>query len=165
MIVNEMNRPLELAGSGSTLGHQALTMALAILEERIRDLSAEDKQDLFALIKELPGSDAEELASILISMREILEQAPARMQPMTPPGSRSGVAPGLKRWMDFVSRRIVEARTAAGLTQSELAEKTGLPQSHISRLECAKHSPSHVTLERIATALGIPLSQLDPSAE
>jgi DNA-binding XRE family transcriptional regulator len=167
MIAQELNRPSDVPGSGlsPTLDHQALTMALAILVERIRGLPADDKHDLFALVKEIPNSDAEELESIVITMREILEQAPSSIQRMRGATSQAPHAPGLKKWMDFVSQRIVEARTVAGLTQSELAEKSGLPQSHISRLECGKHSPSRVTLERIASALGIPVSNLDPSAE
>jgi DNA-binding XRE family transcriptional regulator len=70
----------------------------------------------------------------------------------------------LQRGLDFVSKRIKELRMRAGLTQIELAEKAGLPQSHISRLESGKHSPSRVTLEKIAAALDVPVSEFDPSA-
>ena len=51
----------------------------------------------------------------------------------------------------------------AELTQVELAEKSGIPQSHISRLESNKHSPSRATLKRIAKALKVDLSELDPT--
>jgi transcriptional regulator with XRE-family HTH domain len=70
---------------------------------------------------------------------------------------------GLNSWIAFVSRRITDERQAAGLTQAQLAEKSGLPQSHISRLESGKHSPSRATIEKIAAALGKPLSAFDPS--
>ena len=51
---------------------------------------------------------------------------------------------------------ILKARTAAGLTQSEVAARTGTTQSAIARLEseAAKHSPSIATLQRYAFALG-----------
>lgn len=51
---------------------------------------------------------------------------------------------------------ILRARTAAGLTQSEVAARTGTTQSAIARLEsgAAKHSPSIATLQRYASALG-----------
>jgi len=64
--------------------------------------------------------------------------------------------------MDFVGKKIRERREAAGLTQEQLAEKSGLPQSHISRLENARHSPSRSTLDKIASALQISLADLDP---
>lgn len=59
---------------------------------------------------------------------------------------------------------IREAREAAGLTQAELSQQSGLPQSHISRLEQGKHSPTARTLEKIATALKLHHSHFDPSA-
>ena len=60
----------------------------------------------------------------------------------------------------FIGSSVVVTR----VTQEQLAAKAGLPQSHISRLEGAKHSPSRATLEKIAAALEVPLSCLDPSA-
>jgi transcriptional regulator with XRE-family HTH domain len=53
---------------------------------------------------------------------------------------------------------------AVGARRRQLARRSGLRQSHISRLERGRHSPSCVTLEKIAQALGIPVSQLDASA-
>jgi DNA-binding XRE family transcriptional regulator len=166
MIAEELNRPSDPTGSGlSPIGHEALTITIAFLVERIRSLSEEDKQDLFALVNELPHCDAEGVESTVRAMREILEQARGTITPMTLSGGVPDDARGLKKWIDFVSQRIVDARTTAGLTQHQLADKSGLPQSHISRLERGKHSPSRVTLERIAAALEIPVSQLDPSAD
>lgn len=51
---------------------------------------------------------------------------------------------------------ILKARTAAGLTQAELAVRIGTTQSVVARLESAigKHSPSIATLKRYASALG-----------
>jgi transcriptional regulator with XRE-family HTH domain len=77
--------------------------------------------------------------------------------------SDAGSSEGLQHWMGFISERIRHFRELAGLTQQEHAEKTGLRQSHISRLEQAHHSPSALTLEKIAGALGIAVSELDPS--
>lgn len=55
------------------------------------------------------------------------------------------------------ARAIVAARTTAGLTQKELAEKLGTDQSNIARLETGRSSPSLRTLEKIATACGLRL--------
>ncbi len=49
---------------------------------------------------------------------------------------------------------IIEARIETGMTQKELAEKTGIRQSNISRIESGACSPTVDTLSRIAAGLG-----------
>ena len=51
---------------------------------------------------------------------------------------------------------VLRARTEAGLTQADVAARTGTTQSAIARLESgsSKHSPSIATLQRYAGALG-----------
>ena len=61
-----------------------------------------------------------------------------------------------------VGEMIRDVRLTRGMTQEELAEAAGLPQSHISRLECGKHTATHITIERIAEALETKPCQLDP---
>ena len=61
-----------------------------------------------------------------------------------------------------VGKVIKDRRTAMGMNQSELAEKAGISQSHICRLETGVHVPTSVTIERIAKALGTAPSQIDP---
>lgn len=51
-----------------------------------------------------------------------------------------------------LARALIEARTAAGLTQSQLARRMGTSQSYIARLEGGKVRPSTDTLERFAEA-------------
>lgn len=52
-----------------------------------------------------------------------------------------------------------KARAAAGLTQTEVAERIGTTQSAIARLESGggKHLPSLATLQKYAQALGCSL--------
>jgi len=150
----------------NTINRDGIVMAFAILTERIRGLPKEDRDDLFELVMELPqvirDQDQEELQRIWIAMREIMADCPSRVRAMelAAPGPRKS----LKPWLQYISTRIKACRKAAKLTQDELAEKSGLPQSHISRLEAGRHSPSRVTLEKIAKALDIPLGTFDPSA-
>lgn len=51
-------------------------------------------------------------------------------------------------------REMIKARREAGLTQKELAERTGLQQSNISRIENGNGNPSLETLNKIAQSLG-----------
>ena len=49
---------------------------------------------------------------------------------------------------------ILKARNEQNLTQSELAERTGIRQSNISRIEKGQALPSISTLRKIARGLG-----------
>ena len=51
-------------------------------------------------------------------------------------------------------KAIVAARTEHNLTQKELAEKTGIRQSNISRIENGICSPTVATLQQIADGVG-----------
>jgi len=51
-------------------------------------------------------------------------------------------------------RAIVAARIDQNLTQKALAEKTGIRQSNISRIETGRCSPTIATLQQIAEGLG-----------
>ncbi len=50
------------------------------------------------------------------------------------------------------------ARVAAGLTQAELAKRTGTTQSAVSRLESGRLMPTLAVLERVAEATGTPIT-------
>jgi DNA-binding XRE family transcriptional regulator len=153
----------KIQGAAPDLSHEALTMALAILVERIRVLPSDDRRDLYELTKEFARAQCQEdVQCVVDAMREILEQAPIRVRKMDLSAEEAG--PGLKKWIDIISEKIRTLRAAAGLTQGQLAEKSGLPQSHISRLENGQHSPSRATMEKIAKALDLPVSEFDPSA-
>ncbi len=56
--------------------------------------------------------------------------------------------------------RIVGARKAAGLTQKQLGNKLGLPQSQISRIERKPDRTTVRTLKRVAHALGVDVGAL-----
>lgn len=52
-------------------------------------------------------------------------------------------------------RRVVEARKNNGLTQKDLADKTGMSQQEISRFENEKHIPKLSNFIRIVEALNL----------
>ena len=51
-------------------------------------------------------------------------------------------------------RELIEARSRAGLTQAQLAERMGTQQAAIARLEGGRVRPSMDTLRRYAKATG-----------
>ena len=51
-------------------------------------------------------------------------------------------------------KAIVAARLEQNLTQKDLAEKTGIRQSNISRIENGNCSPTVATLQQIASGVG-----------
>ena len=58
--------------------------------------------------------------------------------------------------MDVI-RAIVDARTSQNLTQKELAERTGINQADISKLENGTRNPSVNLLKRLAEGMGMVL--------
>jgi transcriptional regulator with XRE-family HTH domain len=53
-----------------------------------------------------------------------------------------------------LARTLIEARTAAGLSQSQLARRMKTSQSYIARIEGGRVRPSTDALERFAQATG-----------
>jgi DNA-binding XRE family transcriptional regulator len=140
---------------------RAVAFALSVLVERIASLPRTDRDDLFELMQSLRKQNSrEELAEILKTMEEILAQTPPNLIDAVPADSGTE---GLQRWKNFVAKNIRALRIKAGFTQTQLAERAGLPQSHISRLENAQYSATNMTLQKIADALGVPVSRFDPS--
>ena len=58
--------------------------------------------------------------------------------------------------MDVI-RAIIEARTSQNITQKELAERTGINQADISKLENGTRNPSVNLLKRLADGMGMGL--------
>ena len=135
-----------------------VSAALSIVLDRVDHLSSADRGHYYRLLEARhEATEKVELDAIDRVLREILEQAPVCAVPLAPePGPRTVLA-------QAVGDEVRSRREAAGLTQSKLAELTGIPQSHISRLENAEHSAHRYTLEKIAAALGVTVSELDPT--
>lgn len=67
-----------------------------------------------------------------------------------------------KEWEDIqpemdVIRAMMEARISQNLTQKELAERTGINQADISKLENGTRNPSLKLLKRLADGMGMTL--------
>lgn len=53
-----------------------------------------------------------------------------------------------------IVRQIIAERTNQNMTQKEFAEKVGMKQSHVSRLESGNYNPTVEFLQKIAKGLG-----------
>lgn len=67
-----------------------------------------------------------------------------------------------KEWEDIqpemdVIRAMVDARISQNLTQKELADRTGINQADISKLENGTRNPSLKLLKRLAEGMGMTL--------
>ena len=56
-----------------------------------------------------------------------------------------------------IIQAMIDARKASGLTQQQLAEKTGIAHADISKLENGSANPSLRTLRRLAAGMGMQL--------
>ena len=54
-----------------------------------------------------------------------------------------------------IIQAMINARKASGLTQKQLAERTGIAQADISKLENGNANPSLRTLRRLAQGMGM----------
>ncbi len=59
-----------------------------------------------------------------------------------------------------VGRRVRELRVRRGMVIEDLARKCGLSKPYISQVETGKASPSLQTVQKLAQALGVPLTYL-----
>lgn len=59
-----------------------------------------------------------------------------------------------------LGKKVRSYREARGLTQEQLGEKATLDPTYISGIERGVRNPSIVSLERLARALGVPISDL-----
>ena len=60
-----------------------------------------------------------------------------------------------------IGERIRQLRTERGMSQTELAEKAGLVQPHIVRIEQGRYSVGLDTLQAIAKALGCTVDMVE----
>ncbi len=57
-------------------------------------------------------------------------------------------------------KAVRKARTAAGLTQEDLADRSGLDRSYIGGVERGERNPTLTVIEKIADGLGISIAEL-----
>lgn len=64
-----------------------------------------------------------------------------------------------------LARKVLELRKARNLTQTELAELSGIGQSEISRIEGGRANPTLSTLTALARSLGVEVDLIVPEKQ
>lgn len=158
-----LEQQLQLAAMNfrGTLESQLAAAAVAAVVARMVQLDEADQHDLFTCVKDLATiktpADAED------TMKTILEILEPRQKPTllsTEQLDKDHPRQNYESWLQWISQKLKSLREESGLTQAELALRAGLPQSHISRLESGRHSPSMKTLEKLAAALDVEVNTL-----
>lgn len=67
-------------------------------------------------------------------------------------------APAANSWCEILGLQIAERRKSIGMTQRDLAEKTGIDQAAISRIESGCANPTLNTLDALVEGVGSTLS-------
>ena len=73
-------------------------------------------------------------------------------------GKKEVIAVSIER--PSIAKRVRALREARSLTQEQLAEMSGLSRDGVSRIERAERSPQGGSLERLASALQVPVAAL-----
>ena len=67
-------------------------------------------------------------------------------------------------WSGF-AERLKTLRASAGLSQPQLAERSGVPVSALRQFEQGRREPTYATLLKLARGLGMSLGALDVAPE
>lgn len=150
---------LAAASFGGTLESRLTGAAIATVVARMVQLNSKDQEYLFECVKDLATiksrEDAEDTLKTIIEILESNNGNVVCQEKL----EREAPKAEYESWLVWISQKLRDARERNGMTQQQLAEKSGIPQSHISRLEGGKHSPSHKTLNKLALALGVDSKQ------
>ena len=74
-------------------------------------------------------------------------------EPALPIPDADGYYPAEQTLDVIVAQQIIRRRRRAGWTQAELAERAGLRQETVSRIESGKHAPNVTTVDKLDRAL------------
>lgn len=98
---------------------------------------------------------------VLETMVEILVPESLGEVVMQALGRTKDASDQLDEYQRNIATAIRRQRMSQGWSQIQLAEKSGLKQTHISRLEKGVHTPTDLTIQKLADAFGIDPAVLD----
>lgn len=128
------------------------------LPEVFQRLSKDQVQEFCELCEMYSGSRDPEVLDTIVEM--LVPQSLGKVTQDADVDPQA--AAKLDQFQKLIGAKIRDERLKLGWTQETLAQKAGIKQSHISRLEIGVHTPSDLTIQKIAKALGVEPSSLDP---
>jgi DNA-binding XRE family transcriptional regulator len=90
-----------------------------------------------------------QIMTLVLAHRDIKPDA----LPALPTADAQGRVPAAEYARASIARELIDRRIRAGLSQQQLAERSGVRQETISRLETGKHAASARTIEKLDKAL------------
>jgi len=163
-----MVAPTETTHGNAQRQESVAECMMRTLQESFSHLPKETIDDLTELLQMVPGATEEHHREIVATIVEILVPESLRVKiekEYSLEHEDSAVRDRVNEYRAKVGMEIRRVRCERQMTQEALAEAAGLPQPHICKLEKGVHVPTHLTLEKIAKALGVPTSQIDPGCD
>lgn len=166
-------------GSRKLAAHPELRSALQRVELAARSpqITGADKSHIASIIELCfeydRESDPEEKANILRTLEEISVNAPIELPTATleewdeelrsKDGAHGKAARAADSRISAFLRKYFSLRARAGLeTQQSVAKKSGLRRSYVAVIEAGEHFPQQKTLQRLAKAFAVDVSELLP---
>ncbi len=161
-----MNTTLENNDVEKRVYRKAIEDAQKKLNALLKSLPKDTASDLVELFQQYANTDDENLQSEIIETVEEIFMPETMLVELREEFDLSHedayIRNKLTTYRLSVGKVIKDCREKLGMNQVELAEKAGISQSHVCRLETGVHVPTSVTIEKIANALGTSPSQIDP---
>lgn len=137
----------------------------AALERFLRLRPTQQERVLRLCTLHQEATDEQEALEISEILAEILFRDPKDLTATAINEERSKDAgKALGKHRTYVGAQIKKHRQQLKMSQETLAKKAGIPQSHVCRLETGKHAPTYLTIEKLAEAMNIKSSLLDPAS-
>lgn len=144
----------------------AMRRSMASFFDAVRRMTPDDAADIGELFLEIKSAeeagDRRRANAALATLIEFFAARPEEYKAVSPARTQKR-PPALQKWVDHVAKTVRRLRQEREWSQEHLAEKSGLPQSHISRIERGSLSASRKTVAKLARALGVAVSKIDPS--
>lgn len=116
-----------------------------------------DATDDGSAVREIVMSSDSSTAMVHLAGGAVITLVASSVTPSQAPADFDGTmdVDGVK-----LGARLRSLRVQAGLTQAELARRTGIHRPNIARVEAGRHTPSLETLARLAQAIGVPTTRV-----
>jgi DNA-binding XRE family transcriptional regulator len=118
-----------------------------------RETDPEEKENILRTLEEISANEPAELS------KETIEEFEGRL--MEADGKYRKADAAARRKSDRFLKKYFSFRSKAGLaTQADVARKSGLSRGYVAVLESGEHTPQQKTLQKLAKAFGVDVTEL-----